>query len=149
MINRLSIYALSGLAALALSGAAAAQNAEGGRPLSAHMTGPAEAPKPGDPDGHGTATFRVNPGQAQVCYELTVTNIATPTAAHIHKAPPGQAGGPVVPLTAPTSGKSSDCAKVTRELALEILKSPADYYVNVHNADFPDGAVRGQLAAGK
>ncbi len=41
---------------------------------------------------------------------------------------------------------SEGCVKVDRALALEILKRPADYYVNVHNAEFPGGAVRGQLA---
>jgi hypothetical protein len=36
--------------------------------------------------------------------------------------------------------------EVDRELALAILKHPAAYYVNVHNADFPAGAARGQLS---
>ena len=31
-------------------------------------------------------------------------------------------------------------------LAQEILSSPEDYYVNVHNAEYPGGALRGQLA---
>jgi hypothetical protein len=48
-------------------------------------------------------------------------------------------------LDPPTDGTSSGCAEVSRELALAILMSPSDYYVNVHNAEFPAGAVRGQL----
>jgi len=123
---------------------AAAQT--GGRKLQTSLTGAAEVPGPGDPDGTGTAEITVNPGQNQVCYKLTVSNIAPATAAHIHEAPPTAAGPVVVTLGAPTSGMSSGCVTVTRELALEILKDPADYYVNVHNAPFPAGAVRGQLA---
>jgi hypothetical protein len=26
-----------------------------------------------------------------------------------------------------------------------VLRRPSSFYVNVHNADFPDGAIRGQL----
>jgi hypothetical protein len=36
--------------------------------------------------------------------------------------------------------------EVDRAEAKEILKNPADYYVNVHNAEFPLGALRGQLS---
>ncbi|UTP40648.1 CHRD domain-containing protein [Phenylobacterium sp. LH3H17] len=133
-------------AALAIVGGPSAFAQEGGRPISVALTGAAEAPTPGDPDGSGTATLRINPGQQQVCYELSVTGIAAATAAHIHKAPVGAAGPVVVALTAPTPGSSKGCAEVTRQLALEILKTPADYYVNVHNAAFPGGAVRGQLS---
>lgn len=121
--------------------------ADGGRKLQTSLTGAAEVPGPGDTDGRGTATVTVNPGQKQICYKISVTNIAPATAAHIHEAAPTAAGPVVVSLGAPNaSGMRSGCVTVTRELALEILKDPADYYVNVHNPAFPSGAVRGQLA---
>jgi len=130
-----------------LATAGYAQSADtGGRKLQTSLTGAAEVPGPGDPDGSGTAQITVNPGQNQVCYKLRVAKIAPATAAHIHEAPPTAAGPVVVTLGAPTGGLSSGCVTVTRALALEILKRPADYYVNVHNAPFPGGAVRGQLA---
>ena len=118
---------------------------EGGRPLSANLTGAAEVPGPGDPDGKGSATLRVNPGQEQVCYELSVSGIEPATMAHIHKGGPTVDGGVVVTLTAPTSGSSSGCAAAARSLAQDIIQNPGGYYVNVHNGPFPTGAVRGQL----
>ncbi len=118
----------------------------GGAPQSATLTGAAEVPGPGDPDGSGSASLRLNPGQGEICYELAVANIAPATAAHIHVGPAGVAGPVVVPLAPPTSGSSSACAAVDRDLVLAILKNPAGYYVNVHNAGFPAGAVRGQLS---
>ena len=140
--QRLAIITLMLLvAAIAVIGTAQAQ----GRPLATTLTGAAEVPGPGDPDGTGTATLTVNPGLGQICYELTVSGIAPATAAHIHEGPVGVAGPVVVPLEPPTDGTSSACAEVDRELALAILMSPSDYYVNVHNAEFPAGALRGQL----
>lgn len=119
--------------------------ADGGRPLSATLTGAAERPGPGDPDGSGTAQLRVSVGQERVCVDLAVADIGPATAAHIHVAPADAPGPIVVPLVAPTSGTSSDCYDITRELAKALVQHPEDYYVNVHNADFPAGAVRGQL----
>lgn len=136
---------LAAASALLVMGASVSAAEEGGRPITVQMTGAAERPGPGDENGAGTATFRINPGQKRVCYTLTVTDIATATAAHIHKAPPTEAGPIVVPLEAPADGSSEACADVTRELAMDLIKSPSDYYVNVHNAAFPAGAVRGQL----
>ncbi len=52
----------------------------------------------------------------------------------------------VVPLGAPTDGRSSGCIQnMDPTLLRAILRSPRDYYVNVHNADYPAGALRGQL----
>lgn len=123
----------------------AATAADGGRPYDVTMTGAEEAPNPGDPDGTGTASFRINPGQNRVCYTLTVTDIEPATAAHIHVAPVGVAGPIVVPLDPPTTGTSSGCADVERDLARALIQNPELFYVNVHNALFPGGAVRGQL----
>jgi CHRD domain len=119
---------------------------DGGRKLTASMTGAAEVPGPGDPDGSGSVVITVNHGLAQVCWELSVTGIAPATAAHVHVGAAGVAGPVVVPLTPPTGGSSSGCASVDPELAKAILKNPAAYYVNVHNAEYPAGAIRGQLA---
>jgi hypothetical protein len=118
---------------------------DGGRPLSATLTGPVEVP-PGDPGGSGTAEFQVNIGQGRICFSLSVQHLSAPViAAHIHVAPAGQAGPIVVPLAAPVSGTSSGCAEVDRGLAKNILQHPEAYYVNVHTTAFPKGAVRGQL----
>ena len=57
----------------------------GGIEISAKMLGIAEQPDVGDPDGTGTAVFRLRQGQARVCFTLKVENIAQAAAAHIHK----------------------------------------------------------------
>lgn len=100
---------------------------------------------PGDPDGSGTASIRINTRSNQLCYTLRVRGIEPATAAHIHEAPAGSAGPVVVELKAPTGGSSSGCVKMSNEELLEILAEPEDYYVNVHNEPYPGGALRGQL----
>jgi hypothetical protein len=143
---------LAALVTLALAGAASAAKLDvadhGGRPLSTTLTGSAEVPGPGDPDGSGTAAITVNPGQEEACWELHVSDITLPaTAAHIHSGAAGVAGDVVVTLTPPDAGGfSSGCTTVEREVALDILKNPENYYVNVHTTDFEDGAIRGQLS---
>jgi hypothetical protein len=122
-----------------------AQDQQGGRPLITTMTGAAEVPGPGDPDGTGTARITLNPGKGEVCYELTVDKIATANAAHIHEGAVDKAGPPILTLTAPANGSSKDCATLAREKIMDIIKNSASYYVNVHNAEYPNGAVRGQL----
>lgn len=114
------------------------------RRLNATLTGAAEVPGPGDPNGRGRAFLRV--GSNYVCFDLTVRRIGAAEAAHIHEERRGKAGPVVVTLAAPSDGSSSGCARVTRRLARDIADDPADYYVNVHNARYPAGAVRGQLS---
>lgn len=144
-MRSLRILAVLALVGGLLAASALTVSAAGGRPLTTSLSGAEEVPVTGDPDGSGSARITINPGLGQVCYSLTVSGIAPATAAHIHEAPAGSAGGVVVTLAAPTSGSSSGCVDVTRDLALEILKDPTSYYVNVHNVEFPGGALRGQL----
>jgi hypothetical protein len=118
----------------------------GGKPLTANLTGAAEVPGPGDADGAGTFNVTLNPGQNQICYELAVSNIGTPTAAHIHVGATDKAGPVEVTLKTPADGPVKECVTLNREKIKLIIQKPADYYVNVHNAEFPDGAVRGQLS---
>ena len=133
------------LSAVAATGAYSQPAADGGRKLQASLSGAAEVPNLGDPDGSGSVEVTVNPGQARVCYDLRVGGIEQATAAHIHLGAAGVAGDVKVSLSAPSDGDSSGCVDVARSLALDILKRPAEYYVNVHNAQFPTGALRGQL----
>lgn len=137
------ILLISLASAVALSTAVGAHT--GGAKLHASLSGAAEVPGPGDPDGAGTADVTVNAGQRKICYHLTVRNIGTATMAHIHAGAKGVAGPPKVTLKAPTGGMSHGCVSVSRQLALDILKHPGAYYANVHNAEFANGAIRGQL----
>ena len=123
--------------------------ADGGRKFTTTLTGAAEVPVPGDPDGSGTATVWLNHGQGRVCWEISVSDIQPVMAAHIHVAPAGVPGPVVVPLFPPlpdADGFSSGCIEdVSRDLIKAIIQNPEGYYVNVHNAAFPAGALRGQL----
>ncbi len=145
-----------GLAALAFAATAGASHPGGGgvKISGPAMTGAQECNAQrvcglGDPDGSGAFFARVNIGQRELCYTLTVANIDAATAAHIHIAPAGVSGPVVIPLSAPTSGTSAGCITgVDRDLLKAIVRNPAAYYVNVHNAAFPGGAVRDQLEKG-
>lgn len=133
-------------ATLAIAAAALLATPAAAQTLNAKMTGAAEKPAAADPDGAGTAKVTINADKGEVCYELSVSGIAPATMAHIHKAPTDAAGPVAVPLVKPDdAGKSKGCATVDKAVAAAIAASPGDYYVNVHNAEFPAGAVRGQL----
>jgi hypothetical protein len=139
-----SRFALMLIAGLTLTNCETTADPVGPR-FAASLTGSQEVPGPGDPDGAGTADIKIADGTTSICYELVVRNIAPATAAHIHRGERGVAGPPVVPLAAPTSQRSEACVDVTDALAAEIKANPSAFYVNVHNAEFQAGAIRGQL----
>lgn len=140
-------FALGTLAAVLVSALAVsvAVAANGGAPRVTTLSGSEEVPA-ADPDGTGFASIRLNAGQARVCWQLSVSNIAPATAAHIHAAPAGVNGDIVVSLSPPATGSSSGCTTADPALIKDIIRHPEQYYVNVHNAEFPGGAVRGQLS---
>jgi hypothetical protein len=143
-MRRLIVPTMLASAALLGSAIVSAQDNSGKR-YTLSLDGQAEVPVPGDPDGSGTATLRINPGQKMVCYSISVEDIEPATGAHIHEAPMGSAGPVVVHLIAPTNGMSQGCADISRDLALELIRNPDDYYINIHNANYPGGALRAQL----
>ena len=119
----------------------------GGTPLWASLAGENEVPGPGDPDGTGTFEMTLNQGQGTLTYVLTADNIAPAMAAHIHIAPPDAAGPVIIPLSPPTNGVSSGVIRnLSKDFIKELRKNPDAYYVNVHNAEYPAGAIRGQLS---
>lgn len=117
----------------------------GGVAISVKMLGVMEQPEPADPDATGTATLRLRLGQARVCFVLEVQNVDA-VAAHIHRGSVTESGPVVVPLGTPAGGTSSGCVVATRALVRQILTDRVSFYVNVHSAEFPGGALRAQLA---
>jgi hypothetical protein len=96
-----------------------------------------------DPDGHGFFTYTID--GTTFCWTLTWQDIETATAAHVHIAPRHVAGPIVIPLSVAGAGSSAGCTTIAAELAAAISADPGSYYVNIHNATFPGGAIRGQL----
>lgn len=109
----------------------------------------------GDPNGRGEAyVFGIDGDPTTLCYVLIVDKIETASAAHIHKGEAGSNGPVVVNLAAPGDGNAADCLTegeagkfVDGQTVADILANPGEYYINVHNADYPGGAIRGQLQA--
>jgi len=119
--------------------AQAADPQQGGRPLTAALTGAGGA--------SGTAKITVNVGQGQVCWDLSAKGLTDVTAAHIHKGAAGANGPPVVPFTGvDANGTSKGCGAATADLAKDLIQNPGNYYVNVHTKAAPAGAIRGQLS---
>ncbi len=129
-------------ATIALVSVAGASGAllKGGNSLHASLSGKVEVPK-GDPDGTGTAEVKIN--GATVCWEIKASKVGTLMAAHIHKGRAGVAGPVVVPFG--KTYKAKGCVKAPMAVAGAIKQNPSAYYVNVHNAKYPAGALRGQL----
>ncbi|MFP5327734.1 MAG: CHRD domain-containing protein [Acidimicrobiia bacterium] len=118
----------------------------------------------GYPDGSGEIyVFGIDndPSRQTLCYVLNVEKIGeldqapgAGRAAHIHRGAPGENGPVVANLAWPQDGQAGDCLDQTEPgkfvnggTVSDILANPSEYYVNVHNAEYPAGALRGQLQA--
>jgi hypothetical protein len=139
-------------AAITVLAALATVSSAADKKLYATMSGKTEVPK-GDPDGTGTAVLTVK--SSQVCYVITAKKAGSTFAAgHIHAGKKGKAGPIFIPLWAKPKklsyGKLTGCSPTVKATDLAKLKAkPGNYYVNIHNAKYPAGALRGQLSAKK
>jgi hypothetical protein len=152
-VNRTRIRILiAGCAAFAMLCALATVSSAADKKLYATMTGKQEKPA-GDPDGVGTAVLTVK--SKTICFDIRPKKAGiTFAAGHIHVGAAGKPGDVVVPLfQAPKkvkAGKLTGCSPtVAASLLAKIKAKPGGYYVNIHNAKYPAGAIRGQLTATK
>ena len=100
----------------------------------------------GDKDGYGDLAAALKVTEGKFCYELSVGDIAAPTAAHIHEGKAGVDGAPVITISV-TGARNETCVDADKKLLKSMADKPGNYYVNVHNEKFPAGAIRGQLQA--
>lgn len=111
--------------------------------LSATLDGGGETAG-GDSGGTGEFFAEIDAVSGDLCYTLVVSDIANATAAHIHLGAAGADGDPVVTINV-TGEDGDECVAMSRDILKAIVAKPRGYYVNVHNAEFPAGAIRGQL----
>ena len=165
MKTALRSLALAAFSALALVSAACGDDEGGGEAagtatttapeatedvtLTAQLSGKEEVPDPGVADGTGLAEVIIKGNE--LCYRLAATMAETPTAAHIHTGKAGVAGDVLVNLmpefTKDEGGFAAEkCVTPDAAAIASIEGDPTSFYVNIHTAEHPKGAMRGQLA---
>ena len=136
--DRLPVIAAASLGMLLFGGAAAEETS-----FEVSLAGAGS----GDSDGEGQGVVTIDSATNQVSWDLSHSNIAEPTAMHIHEGAAGESGTVAVPLTVETDqeGNLVGLATAPAETVQAILAAPQNYYVNIHNAEHRGGAIRGQL----
>ena len=110
-----------------------------------YLLGKSEVPK-GAPKGSATVNLKITGNK--VCWKFTkMKNFDKPLVAHIHKGKAGKAGPVYIPLGGAFKAAGCTTAPAGSPTA-PIAKNPKGFYVNIHTAKYPNGAVRGQLHAG-
>ncbi len=126
----------------------------------------------GDPNGRGEVyVFGIDndvigttttDNSRTLCYVLIASGVdqlnlapGNGRAAHIHRGAAGTNGPVVANLAWPQDGQAADCisenengkfaSPVPTGISQEILQYPENFYVNIHNTEYPNGAIRAQL----
>lgn len=154
LVTAVAVAAVGGVAAATVPAAAAGRTAgEGTTVLAASLRGANEVPVAGGPavgdrDGAALQFVKVKGGKVSVAVKWAGTG--RPTALHLHEGVRGTNGGIKVDFTEllEKSGRRTltGTVEVKDAALLDRLKAnPTSFYANLHTAEFPGGAVRGQL----
>jgi hypothetical protein len=119
----------------------------------------AGVPNQGDPNGTAMGTLTLNNGTGSgttgsATFNLTLSNITLTNLSghHIHMAPATTTGGVVLDFGDPDLIRSGDVLSgmisgLSAATITNVFANPSGFYYNLHNGDFPGGAVRDQLVA--
>lgn len=122
--------------------------------FTAVLKGSSEVPVASGPkkagEKSGSGTFWMTIQGNRVTYFFSWKGIGAPTEGHIHQGPVGKDGPVVVPffMKMVPAGHNTMTGTVTvtnQALLKHIETRPGDFYANLHDKQFPGGAIRGQL----
>lgn len=121
--------------------------------FAASLNGANEVPTPGGPgvgdnDGRAVQFLRVQGNQ--VSFAIKWRGIDAPTASHIHLGKKGSNGAIKIPffgekLPDSVNSVTGTVTVADAHLLKDLTQDPTGFYANLHTAQFPGGAVRGQL----
>ena len=102
-------------------------------------------PTRGAPQGRGFAVIAFH-GQSRLCWRFAhLHGFTGATGAHILAGGKPRSGSPVVSLTSGSRLHHEGCVPIRPATTSAIWHAPAGYSVNIVSAQYPQGAVRGQL----
>lgn len=140
----LSVIGATALLAAGYSAVVLGEDATGadGSTLEVTLSGGEQVPEvTTEAAGTGVVTIGADHG---ITGTVTISGMQA-TAAHIHEAPAGSNGPPVVPLEQTTDGVWSVPANVTLTDAQYESFQAGNLYINVHSEAHPGGEIRAQL----
>ncbi|MEU4997507.1 CHRD domain-containing protein [Streptomyces sp. NPDC021622] len=153
LASGIAVAASAGVALATVPAAAADTGTTSGSIFVASLNGANEVPVQGGPavgdkDGSALEFIQVKGDQVSVTVKWRGTD--RPTALHIHQGERGANGGVKVDFTkllGQSKGHRVTGTVQVKDAALleELKRNPGGFYANLHTAEFPGGAVRGQL----
>lgn len=114
--------------------------------LCAHLEGASDSSTDAlDPVHEGDAVLRLE--RTAIRFSIIAPGLETVTAAHIHHGASGTYGPMLWEINTGYKGDSirGTASEIPPGVIVLIAREPAEYYVKLHTAAFPGGAIRGQL----
>lgn len=100
----------------------------------------------GAPNASGLAIISLYPSTGELCWRFSeLKNVPKPTVARLYNYIQGGPGEGGLPLGHAYTPAGCEFRKAAYYLFAEFEAHPERYWVDIHSARFPAGAVRGQL----